>query len=201
MGLEPFKSSVSFFVANGSIGRCWAQKFSESLRHNKECCTKTILEFEPTLEDFVAWNCTTALERIGFGTESEIARFWNGVSVAEARLWCQEKGRNSLKRIEIEDAEGNWRKVYARVDIAELLRMLPDPPKRVRFLSPFDPLIRDRKRTQRLFGFDFKIEIFIPEKRREFGYYVCPILEGSRLIGRIELGDRPATNVVAAGVS
>ena len=65
--------------------------------------------------------------------------------------------------------------------------MVPEPPKRVRFLSPFDPLIRDRKRTQRLFGFDFKIEIFIPEKKREYGYYVCPVLEGAEFIGRIEL--------------
>ena len=89
--------------------------------------------------------------------------------------------------MEIEDAEGNPRQIYARVDIAELLEMVPEPPKRVRFLSPFDPLIRDRKRTQRLFGFDFKIEIFIPEKKREYGYYVCPVLEGAEFIGRIEL--------------
>ena len=114
---------------------------------------------------------------------------------------CQEKGRNSLKKIEIEDAEGNWRKVYARVDITELTTMLPDPPKRVRFLSPFDPLIRDRKRTQRLFGFDFKIEIFIPERKREFGYYVCPILEGERFIGRIELkSHREASRLIVKGL-
>lgn len=186
-GWNPSKAALVFLWRTGQLAVAGRKNFQKVYDVTKNVVPKTILELEPTLEDFISWNCTTALERIGFGTESEIARFWNGISVGEARSWCQEKGRNSLKKIEIEDAEGNWRKVYARVDITELATMLPDPPKRVRFLSPFDPLIRDRKRTQRLFGFDFKIEIFIPERKREFGYYVCPILEGERFIGRIEL--------------
>jgi len=57
----------------------------------------------------------------------------------------------------------------------------------VRFLSPFDPVLRDRKRAERLFGFDFRIEIFVPEAQRTYGYYVYPMLERDRLIGRIEM--------------
>ena len=60
-------------------------------------------------------------------------------------------------------------------------------------LSPFDPLIRDRKRTERLFGFFYRIEVFVPEPKRQFGYYVFPLLEGDRLIGRIDMkADRKA---------
>ena len=193
-GWNPSKAALFFLWRTGQLAVAGRKNFQKVYDLTKNVVPKTLLQLEPTFEDFVSWNCTTALERIGFGTESEIARFWNGISVGEARLWCQEKGRNSIKTIEIEDAEGNWREVYARVDIAELARVLPDPPKRVRFLSPFDPLIRDRKRTQRLFGLDFKIEIFIPERKREFGYYVCPILEGARFIGRIELKSHKETS-------
>ncbi|WP_037469521.1 DNA glycosylase AlkZ-like family protein, partial [Sinorhizobium fredii] len=64
---------------------------------------------------------------------------------------------------------------------------VPDPPSRIRVLSPFDPLLRDRNRTDRLFGFFYRIEVFVPEAKREYGYYVFPLLEGDRLIGRIDM--------------
>ena len=91
--------------------------------------SQNILELEPTLEDFVSWNCTTALDRIGFGTESEIARYWDGITVEEAKIWCGENRRNSIRKMEIEDAEGNPRQIYARVDIAEVIRDGSRTPK------------------------------------------------------------------------
>ena len=48
-------------------------------------------------------------------------------------------------------------------------------------------MIRDRDRTQRYFGFDYRFEAFVPAKKRVYGYYVLPMLEHDRLIGRIEL--------------
>ena len=45
----------------------------------------------------------------------------------------------------------------------------------------------DRTRAERLFGFRYRIEVFVPAAKRDYGYYVFPILEGSRLIGRIDM--------------
>jgi uncharacterized protein YcaQ len=57
---------------------------------------------------------------------------------------------------------------------------------RTTLLSPFDNLICDRARTERLFNFEFKIEIYVPKEKRQYGYYVLPILHGDKLIGRID---------------
>jgi hypothetical protein len=139
--------------------------------------------------EFVDWSCRSALARLGAATAGEIAAFWDLVAPRQAGDWCRRRlAGGDLIEVLVEPADGaRPRKAFAFPDLPAQLRDLPTPPARIRVLSPFDPLIRDRARCRLLFGFDYRIEVFVPAAKREYGYYVFPLLEDDRLFARIDM--------------
>jgi uncharacterized protein YcaQ len=119
-------------------------------------------------------------------TRGEIARFWDLLRPDEVDGWIT-KNRAELVPVQVETASAAPRPALSLPGAAEAAVIAPAPPDRVRILSPFDPLMRDRARIERLFGFSYRIEIFVPEAKRQYGYYVYPVLRGARVAGRIDV--------------
>jgi uncharacterized protein YcaQ len=112
------------------------------------------------------------------------------------RLWdLAERWYPEIEKIPLRDAEKQRAERRFRAQGVRLTQKgweaHPDAtdgpiPERVTFLSPFDRLVHDRDRTEALFDFRYRLEMYVPKAKREFGYYVLPILVGDRLVGRIE---------------
>src|SRR5205085_5268187 len=93
-----------------------------------------------------------------------------------------------------------WREpVYAPPEL--LSGPIRLPRHRPLLLSPFDPLVWERSRAERLFGFEYRIEIYTPEAKRRYGYYVLPLLVDGALVGRIDArNDRAGQTLVIPAV-
>ena len=134
--------------------------------------------------------CDLAMDRMGIANAGEIRRFWDAVPPAEVRDWIASRG---LMAVRVQAADGTWQDSWAAPDLTARLEALLPPSTRMRIINPFDPAIRDRKRLQRIFGFEYTNEMFVPQAKRKWGYYVYPLLEGNRFVGRLEAkADRDA---------
>ena len=136
----------------------------------------------------IDWCCNGALDRLGFATPGELAAFWAHISPAEAKAWVQrEQAAGRVEQVQIAGADGTVHRSFARPGLASDPAIDMAPTARLRVLSPFDPALRDRKRAERLFGFRYRIEMFVPAPKRVYGYYVFPILQGDSIVARVDM--------------
>lgn len=126
-----------------------------------------------------------SLGALGVATPRQIREHFTrgrypGLDAALARL----VRRGSVEQVAVVDGserlKGKW---FVRTDAEWTGDGIPET---CRLLSPFDNLICDRARTELVWGFDYRIEIYVPKDKRRWGYYVLPILWGDRLIGRLD---------------
>ena len=185
---HPDKTALEYLWRTGELAVARREGFQKVYDLAERVIPEEQLELPCAADAFADWACAGALDRLGFATPGELAGFWGGITPAEASGWCRDRLGNEIVEVLVEPADGSKpRPAYARPETLARLSELPEPPRRLRVLSPFDPAIRDRTRCRRLFGFEYRIEVFVPEARRQYGYYVFPLLEGDRFVGRIDM--------------
>ena len=189
------KTALEFLWRTGELAVTRRENFQKVYDLSRRVLPSDAFGDVPDAPAFVDWACRSALDRLGFGTAGEIAGYWNLVTTQEAAGWARARlGREVIEAsVAAADRDSRPRRLYARPDLEARLASAADAPPGLRALSPFDPAVRDRKRLRHLFGFDYRVEIFVAEAHRQYGYYVFPLLEGDRMVGRIDMtADRSA---------
>lgn len=180
----PHKKALDQMWYAGELATCFRRNFVKHYNLPERVFPKALREAEVSDAEAIDRLNGEAMARLWVASPGEIRRFWEAMSAGE----CAEAlARADLMPVEVESAEGSWTRALALPDLAARVADLPDPGQRIRLLNPFDPAIRDRVRLRRLFGFDYVNEMFVPPAKRRWGYYVYPLLEGDRFVGRIEL--------------
>jgi uncharacterized protein YcaQ len=187
-GWKPQKTALEYLWLSGTLSIAGRRNFHKVYDLTERVFPDLQAAPTPSFDEHLEWACTSALERLGVATPGEIARFWQAVRPDLTTKWCRKaeaEGRITAVHVAAEDSS-RLRKAYALPDYQQSLRRAPAAPEGIRLLSPFDPVIRDRRRLRRLFDFDYRFEAFVPAPQRRWGYYVLPLLEGERFVGRLD---------------
>jgi uncharacterized protein len=127
-------------------------------------------------------------EALGIATESDLRDYFR-LPVADFKTALAENlEAGSLRAVSV---QGWTKQAYLHRDAT-----LPKTAGATALLSPFDPLVWNRDRAERLFNFHYRIELYTPEAKRKFGYYVLPFLHGDKIAGRLCLkADRESSTL------
>lgn len=182
----PHKLALDYMWYCGELSTSHRENFSKYYDLTENIIPENMLKQNIEEERQIHWLCQSALDRLSFGNIKDIRNFWQATDTAEVQNWIQ-KNKKYIMPIKWQTANNQWIDGYVPTSIEEQITSLNKPTSRMRIINPFDPAVRDRARLKDLFGFDYKIEIFVPKAKRRWGYYVYPLLEGDRFVGRIEI--------------
>lgn len=162
--------------------RCRIVVHSRAGRHKVYSLPEVSLgALQPPAGPFDRWAVLERVEAAGLLAESD-GPWWSMLSsIRKTSLRDELVDEGAVERVQV---AGSRRTYLAPPGFLD--RAWPAPDGRMRILGPLDPLIWDRKLVHHAFGFEYLWEVYKPADKRRWGWYVCPLLYGDRLVGRIE---------------
>jgi uncharacterized protein len=139
--------------------------------------------------EFQRWHLERSLRAMGAATELDLARYFTFPRFAPGARRAALRGmleRGEITDIEVDGAPGRWLALTRDLPALARADRATAPSSGTTLLSPFDSLLWHRARATRLFGFDYRIEVYTPGPKRVHGYYTLPILHDGHLIGRVD---------------
>ena len=139
---------------------------------------------EESLKELYLW----AASAMGVASARDIQDYFRTRSAKTPTLLAELVEEGLLRKVAV---EGWGLESFAPSDFGTVKQISPTC-----VLSPFDPITWNRERLRRIFNFDYKLEIYKPKSKREFGYYVMPFMHNGQIVARVDLANRRQTGVL-----
>jgi len=194
-GWSDLKRALEYMFLVGDLVSGGRDAFKRLYALPEQVLPRHVLEHQPTHEESKRKLLLQAANAYGVATHNDLADWhrMNATSIKPLVKSMVEAGELVETRVE------GWKDIAympAGMNLENLTAKTPGA--RTTILSPFDPVCWRRDRIERVFGFEYRIEIYTPEPKRTFGYYTLPILHNRDLVGRIDLkSDRQGRRLLA----
>ena len=139
---------------------------------------------EESLKELYLW----AASAMGVASARDIQDYFRTRSAKTPTLLAELVEEGLLRKVAV---EGWGLESFAPSDFGTVKQISPTC-----VLTPFDPITWNRERLRRIFNFDYKLEIYKPKSKREFGYYVMPFMHNGQIVARVDLANRRQTGVL-----
>lgn len=191
-GYGPGKLALEWLFVRGEVAIADRPNFTRLYDVTERVIPQHVRDTEVAADEARRTLLQDAVRHHGVGTAADLADY-HRLKVTDARpLLADLAARGDIDEVEVE----GWRgPVYADPELP-----VPRRIEGTALLAPFDPVVWFRDRAERLFGFRYRIEIYVPKHKRVHGYYVLPLLVDGELVGRVDLkADRTAGRLLVQG--
>lgn len=178
---NPAKIALEYLFHAGILVSVTRKNFQKVYDLAERALPRSLDMRMPSTEEMAARHLDRAISSLGLFTADEIAYMRKDGKDGIQREIAHRLESGDLVEICVHDETGpatsnSTYTTYATRETLNTADPIPGDHPRAVILSPFDPLIIDRKRAKRIFGFDYRLECYLPEKKRRFGYFALPIL-------------------------
>ena len=186
-GYGPGKVALEVLFANGHVTALRTGNFTRLYDLPQRTIPSDFLRDDVAYDKDAAYKelLVEATRHQGIGTVSDIADYFRLLASTAAPILARLAREGRIEEVTVDGWNGP---VYLDLDAVRPRRIVGSA-----LLSPFDPVMWNRERAERMFGFEYRIEIYVPEDQRVFGYYVLPFMLDGDIVGRVDLkADRKA---------
>lgn len=179
-GWSEVKAALEVLLFRGDVVASHRKNFERFYDLPERKIPAELLERDVPEQDAVRELARTSVRALGVGTLRDVSDYFRILQAPVKTALDELVEEGEVLRVQVE----GWGKAPA------YLHRDARMPRRIEttaLLSPFDPVVWERDRTLRMFGFHYRIEIYTPAPKRQFGYYTLPLLIDEALVGRIDL--------------
>ena len=194
-GWSDLKEALEYMFLVGDLVSGGRDSFKRLYALPEQVLPQRILDHTPSDTDAKKKLFLQAATATGVGTYTDIADWHRMSPTTNKKIFAELVESGELLEVQVDGwAQPGY--INASTSLEGLDAKAPGA--RTTILSPFDPVCWKRDRIERMFGFEYRIEIYTPEPKRQFGYYTLPILHNRDLVGRIDLkSDRHGRQLLA----